>query len=312
MKCYLHIGTEKTGTTSIQEFLKSNTKALSDIGIYRSGAGRIRGRNDRPLATYFQTALDDFSYQRGITTQRGKANFFEGFLEKFANEIEIASRTHDYFLITSEHFHSRLMDIREIRELHAFLINNFKKIEVICFFRDQFDVAVSLYSTDLWVGGTDDIETFVSNATPKNYYYNYKAICDNWSEVFGRENCNFCLYNKQGLPNYDVRDDFFDVIAGGVDIERFVKETWINEALTLLQARAFRRINAQIPYYRPDDLGINQDNLRAKKNILANESLKAGIITSSESELIRKRFSETNKAFFKKYFFDIDKFPTKV
>ena len=33
-KCILHIGTEKTGTTAIQEYLKSNRDALAKQGFY--------------------------------------------------------------------------------------------------------------------------------------------------------------------------------------------------------------------------------------------------------------------------------------
>ena len=37
MKCILHIGTEKTGTTLLQNWLYDNKEKLSQVGIYLMG-----------------------------------------------------------------------------------------------------------------------------------------------------------------------------------------------------------------------------------------------------------------------------------
>lgn len=50
MDLIIHIGTEKTGTTSIQNGLHANRDALTQAGIYLPVS--LGGHNPRQLATY--------------------------------------------------------------------------------------------------------------------------------------------------------------------------------------------------------------------------------------------------------------------
>src|SRR6202022_3469950 len=40
-RCFIHIGTHKTGTTSIQHLLSRNSSALRQMGYYYPDAGRL-------------------------------------------------------------------------------------------------------------------------------------------------------------------------------------------------------------------------------------------------------------------------------
>ena len=186
----------------------------------------------------------------------------------------------------------------------------FDKVEVVCYFRDQFDLAVSFYSTALKNSSFTSVENFVEHASLDNYYFNYLKIADNWAGVFGKKNCNFRIYDKSKFIGNDIRLDFLSVIDGGFDTEKLnMDRAASNKSLSLLQGAAFRAINRNIPYWRNDKLGMNKDNGHAKRMVLNAESLKLGKITCTKSELIRKNFSETNALFFEKYFTANDKFP---
>jgi len=308
MKCILHIGTEKTGTTILQDWMYDNQAELSKVGIYLSD--NLGKTNNRLVPSYFQGHLDDWSIENGISSDDEKMQYFEGFRERLTNEILAAKETHKYFIITSEHLHSRLRKKEEIEELNIFLMSVFDEVEVVCYFRDQFDVAVSLYSTALQVDSFISVDQFVKNAHPDNYYYNYLQIADNWAEVFGKINCNFRIYDRSKFIKNDIRLDFLSVIDRRIDTAKLnMDRATSNESYSLLQGAAFRVINRYIPYWKADKSGVNMDNHHAKSMVVNIDSLKLGKITSTKSEQIRNNFAETNSLFFKKYFKAQDKFP---
>ena len=106
MKCILHIGTEKTATTTLQDWLYDNQAELSKGGVYLSD--NLGKTNNRLFPVYFQDHLDDWAIENGIGSEGEKAQYFEGFIERLKSEIQTAKKTHNYFVITSEHLHSRV------------------------------------------------------------------------------------------------------------------------------------------------------------------------------------------------------------
>ena len=75
MKAIVHIGTEKTGTTSIQKFLFQNRKKLRNGGFhFLQSAGST---NNRALPAYFiaEHLYDDFYRDEGILTLEAKTAF---------------------------------------------------------------------------------------------------------------------------------------------------------------------------------------------------------------------------------------------
>lgn len=308
MKCILHIGMEKTATTTLQGWLYDNQAGLSKVGVYLSD--NLGKTNNRLVPAYFQGHLNAWAMRSWINSDAEKMPYFEGFIERLKSEIQTAKKTHNYFVITSEYLHSRVRKKDEIEQLYIFLSSMFDEVEVVCYFRDQFDVAVSLYSTALKVDSFASVESFVDQAEPENYYYNYLQIADNWAGVFGKTNCNFRIYDRSKFIGNDIRLDFLSVIDSGIDAAKLnMDKDANNESLSLLQGAAFRAINRNIPYWKNDKLGMNKDNGHAKNMVVNIDSLKIGKITSTKSELIRKKLSETNSLFFEKYFTANDKFP---
>jgi len=311
MKCLLHIGTEKTATTTLQDWLYGNEVELNKAGFYLS---KILGKtNNRLFPAYFQSQLDEWAKANGIGSKAEKEKYFYGFLEKLSDEIYVASKSYETFIITSEHLHSRVIKQEEIKRLHSFLTNLFDEVEVVCYFRDQYDVAVSLYSTVLRGESDVDFDSFVDRADPQNYYYNYLQVADNWSGVFGRDKCNFRIFDKSKFVGNDIRLDFLSVVGVDVDptnLNMGIEES--NKSLSMLQSSAFKVINRNIKYWSPEKNGTNKNNTNAKKRILSTASLKLGKITGSNSDLIRSRFTETNAIFFRKYFTAEESFPVSL
>ncbi|OWU75918.1 hypothetical protein [Marinibacterium profundimaris] len=301
MKCILHIGTAKTGTTLIQQWLYSNREALSARGVYLSDM--LEKPNNRLLPAFFMARLESWAKARRITTPEQKAAHFKGFPDRFRAEIAEASRTHSHFVITSEYMHARMDDPDEIRALRAFLVEVFDNVTVVCYFRNQFDLIVSRYSTALKKNARSDLQSFLNAASPEDGFYNYLAVADLWAAAFGRENCDFRIYDRAEFPGGDIRLDFLNRIdpaldAGALD---FSVES-ANESLYALQVSAFRALNARIPYWKGESGGQNLLNRRIKAALSKVETLKVGRVQSDARAEIEQRFDASNRAFFQKYF----------
>ena len=81
MKCILHIGTEKTGSTSIQKFIYNNVSEFDKNKIYIS-RGLLQIPNNRKMVLAFQSRLDDWTRKNNIRSLEEKMSFSD-FPENF-------------------------------------------------------------------------------------------------------------------------------------------------------------------------------------------------------------------------------------
>ena len=300
MRCVLHIGTEKTGTTVLQDWLYANIGRLSNQRVYLSKM--LGATNNRLFPAFFRTDLDEWAREKNIKTIAEKERYFENFLLNLAREIEKAAVNHDVFLITSEHLHSRVTTLDDIKKIHKFLSAHFEQTQILCYFRNQADMALSSYSTELKFTSSAHLLDFLKKVTPENYYYNFLAIADNWSGIFGRKNCLFRVYDQESFVEADIRKDFADAVFPGVDLEQFDFSIGrSNKSLSALQAKIFRLINEHEPYWDLANGGVNIGNLRLKREIGGVPSLMKGKLISIDMDLISQLFEKSNKAFLNKY-----------
>ena len=87
MKCYLHIGTEKTVTTTIQSFLSTNREYLKDQGFYYLES--LGSPNNRYLSLlgFDQSRRDDFTKRLHLFTDEQIVGFQEKIEYDFKNEV---------------------------------------------------------------------------------------------------------------------------------------------------------------------------------------------------------------------------------
>lgn len=251
-KLILHIGTEKTGTTSIQEFLSENKPELERQGIFIPKSPCGSAPNHRKLATAcFNDGNTDDSFVDFKIKDFGKWQA-ETFSE-IKNELILSSiGTH---ILSSEHFSSRLTDTAEISRLHDFLKNIYSEIKIVIYFRRQDEYAVSLYSTYLKSGGVSN-KILPMNASSERY--DYYSICKKWEGVFGLNNIIVRIFDRSVLKKGNVVSDFCSV--SGID-ESSTKEVAreSNPSITPLAQEVLRGFNElmqekEISYKIKEDL----------------------------------------------------------
>ena len=206
-KLILHIGTEKTGTTSIQDFLSENKVELESQGVFipQSPCGSISAPNHRRLATAcFNNGNTDDSF-----LDFNIKDFEKWRVETFEEiKSELISSSINTHILSSEHFSSRLTNEAEILRLYDFLKDIYSEIKVVVYFRRQDEYAVSLYSTYLKSGGVSK-EILPTNASSERY--DYYSICKKWEEVFGLNNIIVRIFDRSVLKKGNVVSDFCKV-----------------------------------------------------------------------------------------------------
>jgi hypothetical protein len=303
--CILHIGTEKSGTTALQEWLYCNRLPLSARGFYLSD--QLGKPNNRIFAAYFSRQLDEWAQINRLMSIEQKDGYLSGFEISLRQELTEALKSHERVVISSEHLHSRVVTQKEIQAVHEFLTSIFDQVYVVCYFRNQAAMALSLYSTALKFGHAVKLETFMNDVHDGNYYYNFERIAMNWSAVFGKENCRFRIYDRRKLVGRDIRYDFLETCGIYSRIADFdFSQESSNDSLSKATASVFRLINILLPSM-PDKQGLARKLTRLANKMFKRVALKSlnsagGKLGYGDIDKVNKRFSSSNARFFEKFF----------
>lgn len=304
MDCIVHIGTEATGTTLLQDWLYKNQKALSKSGVFLSNILGIT--NNRRIVSYFQNEIDDWCNVNLITSQAEKHAHFKDFETTFAHEICEADKKHHTIIITSEHFHSRLVEATSIEKLRDFLLTFFSRVKIVCYFREQSDMSRSSYSTALKSDCCETLQQFRSRISEETYYYNLYEIAKNWADVFGRDNCYFRIYDSDFLQNRDLRRDFLSALFRPVSVDKLSFDELVsNKSLSRLEARLFKMINEELPFFNydnDDNRGLNQFNIALKRTIMETKDVKIERLDRKYDHEIAHIFMESNEKLSEEFF----------
>lgn len=299
MKLYLHIGTEKTGTQTIQKYLSDNRHSLRDQGFsLLSSPGQL---NARKLVAYCQeeSEFDDFFKDHQISDAAGKSNFRSKFLKEFESEISEIPRNVHSIVMSSEHFHSRLRNIETIRKLKELLDQYFDEISIICYFREQSQVVQGLYSTAIKSGFTGNYSKFEQNCQVENHYYNYLEFFSKWSQVFGINNLKASIYCFEKFQGSDLCAEFSKLT--GISMTGLsAPQLRANESLGTLGIEIGRSINQAFPRYSSDG-SLNRLRIELMQEMERTPIAKRGRLQSPERLAIFERFDESNRAFARKF-----------
>ena len=167
-------------------------------------------RNNRQLAQAMMRAWrsDDFFQQRRMEDLRVRKAWRRSVMASFEQEVASVSPDHHTFLISSEHFHSRLAKRGEIRMLVQCLTPHFDELEVVCYLRRQDRMAISLYSTVLKAGHNVSSMLPLDDSLPRTrYYFDYERLLNRWADASGDVVIQPRIYDAaEALPGGVVRD----------------------------------------------------------------------------------------------------------
>ena len=225
----LHIGTPKTGTTSIQRWMSSNRDALSDLGLdYWAAAENHSERLFLAFAAPQRVARKSMWFQRGGgPSQQGSSNPL-GEFEEFLNALD--GRTG---FVSAEALWT--FTRTEIEGLQKWLAERGVETEVICWVREPAEYLTSTIQqkcrSDLSLA---DLSIRPERVAPVN-----NARLDDWGAIFGEESVNVLAYSKDVLA--DLRN--FLQQKGVATLPSVSGDESVNPSISLTAAKALMALN---------------------------------------------------------------------
>jgi hypothetical protein len=253
-QCILHIGTEKTGTTSLQNFIGVNRAALLKAGVFvpASLSPYEVAANHERLTTFALAdgkITDDLRVAAQVRSAEEVPAHREAITEALREEIAalpadrpIEERT---LLLSNEHCQSRLVEVAEVARLKTFLAEFVREVKVVVYLRPQHELAISLYDQALKSGYADiSVLPDFSGKTQRwvnRGYFDYASLLERWAEVFGRQNLDVRIYGKSEMVNGSVIDDF--VAKLGLDAEKLAFDRNTNISMSAERQTAMNAVN---------------------------------------------------------------------
>jgi hypothetical protein len=196
----IHIGTHKTGSTSIQSFMAAHEPALAQHGVLYPDIGRNRGGGHFGLKTELRGDADLPSWTAlgalaAASPDQHVVVSCEGFEYLNATQIETIAKA-----LRGQ----AVQVIGYLREYGGMVQSQYAQLSRICRNLDDFDVFFDRYLAE-------SERTFVR--------------FERWAEVFGWPNLRIRLFDRQVLAEGDVVEDFLRLLglgraALGVDLTR--------------------------------------------------------------------------------------------
>lgn len=250
MKCFLHIGTAKTATTTIQSFFDKNRGVLLNHGfIYTKKAGKTNNYK-LPMAAYDIHHRDSLTKRHCLDTNSKLASYQKKVVASLTSEIKLTRKKltkTPTIIFSSEHIHLHLKKVEDINKLKEILISmGALDIKVIVYLRRPADIINSLYSTAIKAGSCATTPPHPSKRI-WNDICDHKRTIENFGSVFGRDAIIPRLFDKQDLLNGSVIDDILNVM--GIPSDNYEIPKNENESLSLLGVNILRRINETIPMF---------------------------------------------------------------
>ena len=220
-KIILHIGSEKTGSTTIQNSLKANRKKLLQQKlVYPVIHDKYKSLLSLPFAQ-----VDSHNDLLGGRSVQKLSRFMTRSLEK-----EFKSN-HLNYIISSEFFHSRIRSPKYLEHLKIFLEKYFDNIFIICYQRDPWEKAVSLLSESIKVG----VGQLSGEVMFSEYYYHACSLGytpNMWKRVFDKH-CFILL--EDATRSKSLINHFYGQI--GVDSKDFKPIERLNTSLSVREAK---------------------------------------------------------------------------
>ena len=194
-KCFLHIGTHKTGTTSVQSCLYKNRNLLKEKSIFYPAI--IKNETDAGHHSIAATIAKNNNYD-----SLKKETKIENLLQ------QIKSSDCETIIISSEIFST----------INPWLV---KKVfaefncKVICFLRRQDDLIESMYreliKNSNFLAEAEDFKDIITNEKKLSFSvyqhefegilpFDYEKFLNKWADCFGKNQIEVYVYNE---PNTD-------------------------------------------------------------------------------------------------------------
>lgn len=247
MRAIVHIGTAKTGTTSIQRFLRDNRALLGERGYVvpaamgedRHDALAVMGLDPQPvMRVHRRVGIHDAGDLPGYVARTSEA------MRAAVTDAPPGST----MILTSEDLSTLLVRQEQVARFVAWLHScGITGIEVLVYLRRQDAMQIAAYSTSIKAGGSAPF-TFPAGDTAAgpSSRMNYAALLDRWSDAVDPGVVAARLFQRSDLVEGDVVHDFLHAI-GLTETEALRFPRAANTSLDATALEYLRLINRHVP-----------------------------------------------------------------
>ncbi len=206
---YIHIGTHKTGSTSIQFFLFKNREKLIDRGFLYPLSGIPRknlfGQHHLAAAFLEKLKLNTYNPHSGGWVKLNTYNPHSGGWEQVI--IEANSFQDRNLIISSENFCLPRFDLEQIYKIKEYLSEY--AVKIVIYLRKQDDYLISQYCQ--FIRSNKYFDSFKQFIAERKLSLNYYQILQPWQKVFGIENIIVKVFEPEQFKS-NLTNDFLDTI----------------------------------------------------------------------------------------------------
>lgn len=282
---WLHVGTSKTGSTSIQYYLKTYREDIKQLGVSYPLLEKLDNKYlgcDNGIGLVNDILLDDAS----------KIERWERNIDTIRKELE----KRDVIISGESIWHLGAEFVKKLRE-------TFDKIKVIVYLRRQDLWLESLYTQKIKrVGVKTSVDKMISDAikNPEKEGYNYLQRLESYADIIGIDNIIVRPFERKQLINNNVVSDFLSLLR--IDSLKNVNLS-INERRSMICTEINEIFNSVY-----DDIKFSMDVvdfqalfMNFSKATIKDENTKYGYFGYDERLSFMKLFEKDNAEIARKY-----------
>ena len=242
---FIHIGSPKTGSTSIQRSLSGKARLLKKHGYYYLQD-----------SWYYSIALMKISSDDINSLDKEKSNYQKRIANVAANRLIISS---EVFLVG---LNTAFSDVSQmVKKLH-YMVGDYN-VKIIVYLRRQDTFIESSYGESICAGNSREFKEFCSISIDI-YGLDWYRLLTLYAEYFGKENIIVRPYEKEQLKDGTVVTDFFSLL--GIPFESIKQEA--NEYVN----RSYNRSSLEIA--RICNSNLSKDDRRKLQLLLQASNVK--------------------------------------
>ena len=213
MDCIIHIGTGKTGTTSIQNVLSRRRAALQRAGVLYP---ETRGRTNHEAAAVFAA-----EFEPGFTPRKARGVRDAAALEAFRTELrqslqeEIRQSGCNRVILSNEHLFEKVRTPEQAARIRDLIGLPPGQVRIVLYIRPQPDMAAATYAELLRMGSTPPGYDKFLQSRRTQALLDYAGGIGAWAAEFGDAAITLRVFERARLTGGDVVTDFAE--AAGLD-----------------------------------------------------------------------------------------------
>jgi hypothetical protein len=233
----LHIGTGKTGTSSIQSLLALNRNKLADVGcLYPRSPGRARHTELSLFVKPSDLLEREPSWRR--RSYSSPVQFRRAFRRNLFSEINRSGLSR--VLLSDEALYGS--PDQALQRLHRFTRRIASSVRIVVYLRRQDDHLISRYQQVVKVGEVRRLDERTRELDLSSTY-DYYARLTTWREILQPATFVVRRFERASFVGGSLYEDFFDAAGLDVPVDALEQTQPVNESLDAESVEFLRLVN---------------------------------------------------------------------